>query len=127
MFAPFEFISLIILNLKLKLNVKTQRINLAQDFSRFPAGRYRSDGPYSGQVFREEFLVPALKRKNQTLEVDLDGALGYGSSFLKEAFGGLVHDFSQDELKSQLKVRASDPSLTSEVWSYIHENKRTVH
>ena len=36
-------------------------INIRRDFSRYPAGRYIGDGPYNGQRFREDFLIPALK------------------------------------------------------------------
>src|SRR6185295_8614794 len=38
-----------------------RRIHVAGEFSKFPAGRYRADGPHSGQRFREEFLEPALR------------------------------------------------------------------
>jgi hypothetical protein len=52
----------------------------------FPAGRNRSDGPYSGEFLRDEKLLPVLAQDK--VIVDLDGTLGYGSSFLEEAFGG---------------------------------------
>jgi len=70
-------------------------INIAADFSKFPGGRFLTDGKYSGERFREEFLVPALKA-HEKIEVELDGTLGYGSSFLEEAFGGLVRDHGFD-------------------------------
>lgn len=95
-------------------------ISIAKDFSRFPAGRHRADGPYSGERFRDEKLVPAL-RSSATVVVDLDGCLGYGSSFLEEAFGGLVREktLSFEELQSKLDIRSSDSSLSTEIWSYI--------
>lgn len=66
-------------------------IELASQFSTTPAGRYRSDGRFSGEVFRDDVLVPALDRAgNDTVTVVLDGVAGYGSSFLEEAFGGLA-------------------------------------
>ena len=39
----------------------TMTIRIASDFSRFPAGRYTTDGPYSGQGFLESNLIPALQ------------------------------------------------------------------
>lgn len=69
-----------------------KRIRVAE-YTRSPGGRFRSDGPYSGEWFREEILRPALAtaiRQNEQLEVELDGTSGYGSSFLEESFGGLI-------------------------------------
>ena len=37
-------------------------IRIATDFSRFPAGRYLSDGRYSGEGFMREKLIPALQK-----------------------------------------------------------------
>lgn len=96
-------------------------LSIAEDFSPFPAGRFRTDGPYPGEAFREH-LVKALA-ENQRVTVQLDGTAGYGSSFLEEAFGGLVRleGFTSAELHEQLIVESSDPSLVVEVWSYIDD------
>jgi hypothetical protein len=71
-------------------------ISIANDFSRYPGGRWRKDGPHSGQQFREDILAPALKAVADDpagkVIVDIDGAAGYGSSFLEEAFGGVVRE-----------------------------------
>lgn len=102
---------------------QSHEIHVARSFSKFPAGRFRSDGPYSGERFRDDFLVPAL-RSNPKVTVLLDGAMGYGSSFLEEAFGELVRKsgFSVKELHNRLTVfSVQDPSLIKEVWSYVDE------
>lgn len=80
----------------------------------FPGGRYRADGPYSGEWFREEVLRPALESAAQggdRVTVDLDGAPGYGSSFLDEAFGGLVRtgEFTRNQLERLLDIRSANP------------------
>jgi hypothetical protein len=95
-------------------------ISVARDFSRFPAGRFRADGPFPGERFRDELLVPALSRGGRVL-VNLDGTLGFGSSFLEEAFGGLVRlrGFTAEKLKTTLVLKASDSSLELEIWEYI--------
>lgn len=95
-------------------------INIESDFSRYPAGRYTEDGPYSGQAFRERFLVPALSSGSNKIIVELDGARGYGSSFLEEAFGGLVRcGFSADEIIARIELKSQDASLIQEITSYI--------
>jgi len=95
-------------------------IDIAVDFTRFPAGRYRSDGPYSGQRFREDHLVSALKDKGKVI-IRLDGTMGYGSSFLEEAFGGLVRTegFDPKDLLGQIILESRDASLISEIKEYL--------
>ena len=63
-------------------------ISLAQDFSRHPGPRFVNQGPHSGERFRR-VLVKALS-EYERIVVDLDGTTGIGSSFLDEAFGGLI-------------------------------------
>ena len=61
-------------------------INIARDYSKIPGGRYVEDGPYSGQDFREKLLLPKFqkaKQQGETLQVNLDGEYGYGSSFFR--------------------------------------------
>ena len=95
-------------------------ISVAKDYTRFPAGRYTTDGPFSGERFRQEWLEPAL-RANDTLEVDLDGVVGYGSSFLDEAFGGLVRGkvLTAADADRRIHLRAADASLVEEIRSYM--------
>jgi hypothetical protein len=109
--------------------VKT--ISIANDFTKFPAGRFKDDGPYSGELFRERFLAPALSTDEQ-LVIDLDGARGYGSSFLEEAFGGLVRlGFPVDVVLARIKFVSKDSSLITEIQSYIRgslgHNPRHLH
>lgn len=99
--------------------MNTVVINIAKDFSRYPAGRYKSDGPYSGERFRDEFLIPNLVKMDTEVLVQLDGARGLASSFLEEAFGGLLrHGISVDAL-SRLKMESKDASLIHEINSYL--------
>lgn len=95
-------------------------INVERDFSRYPAGRYVADGPYSGQGFRDNFLVPSLSESPDKVIIELDGARGYGSSFLEEAFGGLIRlGFSADDVLTRLELKSQDGSLIEEIKGYI--------
>jgi len=94
-------------------------INIARDFTRFPAGRYKADGEFSGEVFRERFLEPVLDHGDRAV-IELDGALGYGSSFLEEAFGGLIRKgYSKEAVKAAFEFKTTDKSLVWEIDSYI--------
>lgn len=94
-------------------------IKLAEQFSRYPAGRLIKDGPFSGELFRTKFLEPPLRRQ-EALVVDMDGARGYGSSFLEEAFGGLVRGgISKNVIKDKVRIKAENGSLRAEILEYI--------
>lgn len=102
---------------------KVVYIDVASQFSRVPAGRYAADGPYSGELFRTKLLIPALER-GEVVEVRLDGARGYGSSFLEEAFGGLVRlrRWSAEQLLLRLKLISNDdPTIKDEIIGYIRD------
>jgi len=111
--------------------IKRQSLNIGQEFSDHPIGRYRSDGPSSGEVFCEDFLVPRLQKlgDDEKLEVVLDdGVDGFGSSFLDEAFAGVVKKgfMSSEELLSHLTFRYENPDFEffrDKIREYVREAK----
>ena len=73
----------------------TLRLIISTEFSPVPIGRHREDGDKSGEAFREDILYPKIceaMKKQELLEVDFTGMYGLSSSFLEEAFGGLVRE-----------------------------------
>ena len=97
-------------------------IKMGRDFSPCPGGRSRDDGPWCGEAFREDTLRPALAEEDVVV-LHLDCAEGYGSSFLSEAFGGLVRsgDFTAEQLHRKLRLESHDAILVREIWSYIDD------
>ena len=89
------------------------------DFNRrrlltIPGGRFREDGNSSGTAFREDFLVPALRATDVAIvRVCFDEVAGFGSSFLEEAFGGLIREevFAKDFLDVHLELVTNEPDL----------------
>lgn len=81
----------------------------------FPGGRFRKEGPNSGEEFRDDHLVPAIKddQHYDRVQVVFDGVAGFGSSFLDEAFGGLVrkHQLSRECLGARLDISAGEDDL----------------
>ncbi len=101
-------------------------ISIANDFSPSPAGRYIEDGPFPGAVFRDNLLIPAIQQYDKVV-INLDGTSGYGSSFLEEAFGGLVRKgLNLKALKEKLTIESTRKSYASRVWAYI-EKASTGH
>jgi hypothetical protein len=105
-------------------------ISIAKDFSDVPWGRFPDDSVFCGANFRDQKLLPAL-RGNERVVVSLDGVEGLGSSFLDEAFGGLVRvqRFTPNELKAKLLVETTEPRLElyiQLIWEYIEEAARDL-
>lgn len=102
--------------------MKSKVINIAADFSPSPAGRFfPEDGDFPGQLFRDKLLLPALK-ENDVVVVNLDGTDGYGSSFLEEAFGGLVRlGYPLKVLRDKLKLESTRESYPVRIWNYIQK------
>jgi hypothetical protein len=102
---------------------KHSLLSVSKHFSRFPAGRFKTDSNVSGEAFRE-LLVKKLT-ENDTVMVLLDDTMGFGSSWLEEAFGGLVTNekFTASDLRKKLTVEASDTSLVTEIWEYINKDQ----
>ena len=121
------------------------QLSIAEQFSRMPAGRSRADGPFSGTYFRSDYLIPRLleaSKTNKMLVVELDGVLGYSSSFLEEAFGGLLRDprITPEIVKNNLEIKALSRAyeaakldilqyISKAVSEYVPANKeaRQVH
>lgn len=102
----------------------TKEIDM-KSFSLTPYGRYRSDGPNSGESFRTKHLAPALKDPNfDKVVVKLDSVTPgyeYSSSFLEEAFGGLVrvNHIPAKTLLEKLEVVTKHGDYKLEIKKYI--------
>nr|MBP8206275.1 STAS-like domain-containing protein [Acinetobacter sp.] len=107
-------------------------INIATDFYPRPAGRFSADGEYTGETFRDKVLTPKLKELQRTtndhtnghLIIDFTGVTMAGSSFLEEAFGGLVRkgNFPKDFLQKVLVIRSPRrPIIKDRIETYIKE------
>lgn len=107
-------------------------LNIAKDYSRCPGARYESEGDFSGERFRKEFLAPMLKKSIETgvkLEVVLDGSAGYSTSFIEESFGGLIrsdHFTIQEVSDNIIIISDEDPSYAEDIndyWKHAWENR----
>lgn len=116
------------------MTVKT--INVIKDFYPAPYGRYSRDvqpgeTDASGERFREEYLIPAL-RENDKVIVDLTGYNRYARSFLDEAFAGLISsgEFTLADLRQKLEYRHENlPSIVALIESRMAyaEDMRAAH
>ena len=100
------------------------RIDVASEFSPIPGARFEDDGPWSGEEFRKVHLEPLFRdtTDERCVIVILDGAAGFATSFLEEAFGGLARKFTPKRCLARIKIISDeDPLLADEVYGYMKE------
>jgi hypothetical protein len=103
------------------------RVSVAHDYSDRPGGRFEWEGKNSGERFREEVLVHRYRHARDhdvMLVVDLDGTSGYASSFLEEAFGGMIrkrYAEKSDLLRRLTILSGAQPKWTQRVNRYISQ------
>ncbi len=97
-------------------------INIAQEYTKTPGGRFIKEGPFSGEDFRKKLLKPKFEdacKTGQQLRVVLDGGYGYATSFLEEAFGGLARELQDRAILSIEIVSDEEPVLIEKIKTYI--------
>ena len=90
-----------------KLIMPNRYIVLSEDFSLSPAGRFPEDGEFNATRFRHDYLLPWLNG-GYKVTVNFDDC-SVASSFLEEAFGGLVGRYTPEELEYKVHVMSTDP------------------
>lgn len=90
------------------------------DWSKYPAGRYRSGSADSGEAFRQDVLVPAL-RAHDNVTLDVSGVYGLADSWLEEVFGGLVRadNMTPELLKRRLDLSLLPPLKVASIQAFI--------
>lgn len=102
-------------------------INIVSDYTSTPGARHITDGPFSGEDFRETILLPQFMKATESKErlvINLDGGYGYPTSFLEEAFGGLSRKFGAKAVLDTIELISEDePAIVDEIKNYIKEAK----
>lgn len=94
-------------------------------FSKTPYGRYKSDGDFNGAKFRDDILAEHFKNnKVEKINIYLDtveDGYEYGSSFLEEAFGGLVRitGIPKDVVLKKINIITEHRDYILEINDYI--------
>jgi hypothetical protein len=95
---------------------------VASEFSRHLGGRYIVDGPASGEEFRDRYLIPKLDQAlnlDAPLVINFDGVAGMPTSFLEEAFGGLVRKKMHDSIKIRRLLKIEAPK-SQRLWPFVN-------
>lgn len=103
--------------------------SIAKQFSPHPGPRFRRQGPDSGEALRRKLAKILVEHPNAIVIVDLDGTSGFGSSFLDEAFGGLVrYEGFEKSVLNRFSFKSDiDPSYIVEIRESIERAQPVQH
>ena len=104
------------------VNLKMNKIaiSIAKDFSIHPGGRFKNEGPYSGEEFRELYILPILNQYDNII-INLNGTRGYALSFFDEVFGFLIRENILNKKNFFKKI-----TLISSNLKYINDIKKII-
>lgn len=86
---------------------QVKRISIVKDYSEETGLRHCDISHFSGEDFYHKKLNGLFYNalvKGEILEVDLDYSPGYAPSFLDEAFGNLIFDFTLEKVKNNIII-----------------------
>jgi len=86
-------------------------LSIKDKFGRYTGLRHMNVSEKSGEEFYHTILNSEFKNsveKKVRLTIDLDGVRGYSPSFIDEAFGNLVYDFSLGLVEEFLHIKSDD-------------------
>ena len=99
-------------------------IDVAKDFTRYPGGRYRAKGDWTGEEFRDDRLLPALE-SGAHITVNMNNLFTILPSFLDEAFGNIVEKIGLEEFQRRITIiLTDDPDSSAELADIYSKRNR---
>lgn len=104
-------------------------ISIRNDFSEYPGLRHCSISENSGEEFYHKVLNKSFYEaliSDEKLVIDLDSTAGYAPSFLDEAFGRLVYDFTKNIVENKIEiVSTEEPSWIKDITNLTYSEWET--
>ena len=100
------------------------KIKIATEYTQTPGGRFKDEGEFSGEDFRDTLLAPKFQdaiSHDEQLVVDLDGGYGYATSFLDEAYGGLARATKDPRVMDIELISDDEPRLVEKIHEYMKQ------
>lgn len=108
------------------IDCESLEIVISRDFSCTPGARYRNEGKFSGEEFRDDILEVKYNKcvsNGEKLVINFDGGYGYSTVFLEEAFGGFIRKgYSLEEFLSVVYfVSDEEVKLIDDIMEYMKD------
>jgi len=104
--------------------MEQKKYKFTEEFTKYPGGRHKKDGPYSGEQFREEVLEPMFA-SGGGIEIDMTGVLGVPASFIDESFAEIAKKYGKEKFLATIKVFSNDnANIFAEVMLFVEKATR---
>lgn len=105
------------------MNGKVKKI-FVSEWTKYPGGRFRETGDFSGEEFREKFLE-GPESEGYSFELDFNNLFTVGWSFIDESLGYFVSKIGEKEFRRRFKIIADDdPDIFDELETVIEKRLR---
>lgn len=81
------------------------------DFTEYPGLRHCDISDDSGEAFYHKILNHSFRKSleaDEKILINLDGTVGYPPSFIDEAIGNLVYDFTLEIVKKYVEIKSDE-------------------
>ena len=101
----------------------TYVISVSQDFTDSPGGDLRKHGPFSGQAFLEDVLMPVWETDAPKIRINFDGLYGAPHTFLRGIFAPLTMEFGAPEVFDRIELVSDERfSVAETALSYVYDD-----
>lgn len=87
------------------------KLEIARDHFKYTSGkRYRREGEYSGEEFRDEILYPRwlmCEQMKSFMEINFDQLTGYTDEWLEEVFGGFIRKYGHPNYMRRITIKCT--------------------
>lgn len=90
-----------------------------RDFTLVPGARHRTDGDGSAEEFYDDYLKAALDetvKNGGRLTIDLDGTIGYASSFVSELAILIKKGYGDRFVRDNVLIKSDDDPIQKEIF-----------
>ncbi len=103
--------------------MKELTININKDFSKYIGPGKKKVAEFSGEDFRERFLVENFEIYD-SINIELDGTLGYPWDFLDETFGVMARKYGKKKFWEKFNFISANNYVIEKITYIVNNSKK---
>jgi hypothetical protein len=103
--------------------MKEITINISRDFSKYIGPGKKKVAKFSGEDFRERFLDENFETYD-SINIELDGTLGYPWDFLDETFGVMARKYGKKKFWEKFNFISANNYVIEKIAYIVNNSKK---